>query len=328
MSHPHVLILTGDDDPHADRVGDLLTERGARVTVFNPGDFPVSARVDLTYAAGGPIRRTLRTGKRDIDLDAVTALWWRRPTRPAPHPEILDPAVAAHVARECESLVTDLWESLPCPHLPARESVFRRAGHKASQLAHAAELGFPIPETVITTDAESFLDFHDRHDGLVITKPLYVPWIEDVAGEVTLNRFCEPVSARDLAHAQGLRFCPVIVQERVPKRVELRVTIVGRRIFAAEIHSQVSNRSSLDWRRYDTKVTPYRPHHLSGEVAARCLALMDRLGLRYGAIDLILTPDGRHVFLEINPNAQWLWVQNLTGLPISEAIRDFLLEGA
>ncbi|OPG09439.1 MvdC/MvdD family ATP grasp protein [Microbispora sp. GKU 823] len=327
MSSPHVLVLTGEDDPHADRVRALLAGRGARVTVFNPEDFPVSVRADLAYEAGGLVRRHLLGAGETIDLDALTALWWRRPRRPAPHPEITDPVVAAYTAEECHSLTTGLWESLACRQLPGRESVFRRAGHKPAQLAVAAELGFLVPETVITTEPETFLDFYERHDGRVITKPLHIPWVSGVAGHLTLNRLCEPVSSRDVAYADGLRFCPVIVQERIPKRVELRITIVGRRIFAAEIHSQVANRSALDWRRYDTQVTPYREHRLPDEVAARCLALMDRLDLAYGAIDVILTPDGRHVFLEINPNAQWLWIENMTGQPISQAICDYLYEG-
>lgn len=328
LPSPHVLVLTGEDDPHADRVGALLAERGARVTVFDPGGFPVSWRVEVGYAADGRMTRLLRGGAEEIALDTVTALWWRRPSPPAPHPELTDPAVAAHAARECQSLLSDLWEHLPCPQLPARESVWRRSGQKASQLALAAELGFAVPDTLITTDPESFFEFHERHDGRVITKTFHIPFIEGVGDGLTVTRLSEPVSPRDLAYADGLRFCPMIVQERVDKRLELRVTVVGRRIFAAEIHSQVSNRSAVDWRRYDTRVTPHRPHRLPDDVAARCLTLMERLGLTYGAIDLILTPEGRHVFLEVNPNAQWLWVEHLTGLPISEAICEHLLRGA
>jgi glutathione synthase/RimK-type ligase-like ATP-grasp enzyme len=56
----------------------------------------------------------------------------------------------------------------------------------------------------------------------------------------------------------------------------------------------------------------------------RCIALIERLGLNNGAIDLILTPDGRHVFLEVNPTGQWQWIDHLTGLPIANAVCDFL----
>ncbi len=133
---------------------------------------------------------------------------------------------------------------------------------------------------------------------------------------------------RQRPRTSALRSCPVIVQEQIPWRVELRVTVVGDQIFACEIHSQISNHARLDWRRYDTGATPHLVHELPGEIADRCVALTHRLGLRYGAVDLILTPDGRYVFLEINPNGQWLWIENLTGLPISQAVCDLLLEGA
>jgi hypothetical protein len=42
----------------------------------------------------------------------------------------------------------------------------------------------------------------------------------------------------------------------------------------------------------------------------------------------VLTPDGRYVVLEINPNGQYLWIEKATGLPISDAICDFLMAPA
>ncbi|MEV0970775.1 MvdC/MvdD family ATP grasp protein [Microtetraspora glauca] len=328
MSPPHVLVLTRDQDPHADHVRDLLAGRGARTTVFDNRDYLTRAHVELAYTARGLARRLLHTEDGTLDLDSLTAVWWRRPRPPEAHPAITDPSVAAYTAKESVDLLTDLWEHLPCRMVPARESVYRRAAHKPSQLMLAAELGFEIPETLIATQADALWDFHNRHDGHIITKPMGMPWVENLAGGHTVIRKCEFVSARDLAYAEALRFCPVIAQQYVPKRLELRVTVVGRRVFAAEIHSQESNRSRVDWRRYNLEVTPYGVHRLPDEVADRCLAMTDRLGLVFGAFDLVLTPDGRYVFLEINPNGQWLWVEELTGLPISEALCDLLLEGA
>jgi glutathione synthase/RimK-type ligase-like ATP-grasp enzyme len=46
--------------------------------------------------------------------------------------------------------------------------------------------------------------------------------------------------------------------------------------------------------------------------------------LRFGAIDMIVTPEGRYVFLEINPNGQWRWIEDASGLPISDALCDAL----
>ena len=51
---------------------------------------------------------------------------------------------------------------------------------------------------------------------------------------------------------------------------------------------------------------------------------MDRLELNFAAIDLIETPDGEHVFLEVNPNGQWLWLDDMLKLGISQAVADWL----
>jgi biotin carboxylase len=47
--------------------------------------------------------------------------------------------------------------------------------------------------------------------------------------------------------------------------------------------------------------------------------------LHYGAADFILTPDGRHVFLEINPAGEFFWLEKYTGLPLSGAIASLLV---
>ena len=69
------------------------------------------------------------------------------------------------------------------------------------------------------------------------------------------------------------------------------------------------------------------PIELPGELQRSLLELMSRLSLTYGAIDLVLTPDGRYVFLEINPNGQWLWIDEMLSLGISHSIAEWLSEG-
>ncbi|GAA5764612.1 hypothetical protein [Streptosporangium roseum] len=70
----------------------------------------------------------------------------------------------------------------------------------------------------------------------------------------------------------------------------------------------------------------------SGEVTkvlrvAPCRWLLHRRGgLSFGAFDFGLTGDGIPVFLECNPNGQWGWLEDATGLPIAAAIAALLLE--
>jgi hypothetical protein len=114
----------------------------------------------------------------------------------------------------------------------------------------------------------------------------------------------------------------------VPKRFELRISVVGEQVFAAEIQSQDSNHTRHDWRRYDSFRTVYRQHTLPDDLHQRCVRLIKLMGLRFGAIDMVFTPDGRYVFLELNPNGQYLWLEEAANLPISDAIVDELPNGA
>ncbi|MEV8630688.1 MvdC/MvdD family ATP grasp protein [Streptosporangium sp. NPDC051023] len=317
-----ILVLTSEGDDHAEQVVDLLTTAGADVVVFDPARYPTRATLEIGHSGDGSTRRVLDTGERRVALDELTSLWYRRPLNPVAHSRV---TARDYVEEECRVMAESLWDSLDCLTLPASKAVLDRAGRKPYQLEQARLLGFDLPATLITTDPESFLDFYDRHEGRVITKPVHGNRLK--ADGEWLGRFAAPVSPMDVAHADALRFCPVIVQAYVPKRVEVRVTVVGREVFAAEIHSQVSNHTRYDWRHYDPGATPIRAHELPAEISARCVALVERLGLAYGAIDLILTPEGHHVFLEINPNGQFHWIEAATGLPIGVAIRDLLMSG-
>lgn len=322
-----ILILTQPFDPHADHVAQMLGERGAEFLRFNPADFPAQASLSAGYSSEGQMRSSLRIGANEIDLTQIQSVWTRRPQAPVPHAEIQDAALREFIASDCRTFVQDLWNALPCPWLPGHPAAIHRAQFKVSQLRLAAELGLELPATLITNNREQFLDFYNQHNGNIISKVVGAGFDRFMADAASVSRYTEVVSKRDVAYAASLQYCPMILQAYVPKRLELRVTIVGREVFAAEIHSQHTHHTRYDWRRYDMGQTPMFPHALPPEVQARCVRLLQRLELSYGAIDLILTPDGRYVFLEINPSGQYLWIEKETGLPISAAICDFLMAG-
>ena len=115
-------------------------------------------------------------------------------------------------------------------------------------------------------------------------------------------------------------------QELLQKSLEIRVTVVGRRVMSASIDSQVSARAAHDWRRDGLRMLQdWRPYQLPQEIEEKILRLMDYFCLNYGAIDIILTPDDQHVFLELNPGGEFFWLERTPGLPISDAIADVLL---
>jgi hypothetical protein len=320
-----ILILTTSFDPHADYVAKRLQARGTEFIRFDPVEFPSGAELSVRYSPLGQTDCLLRLGTRSVDLAALRAVWYRRPQVPAPHEEITDRPTQVFVARECETFVQDVWNSLDCLWIPAPRGVLVWAQFKSSQLRVASAVGFELPPTLITNSPEDFLEFYRKHNGNIVSKLAGFSFIEAIGP--SFGRYTEVVSKRDVAYASALRFCPVIFQAYVPKLLELRITVVGKQVFAAEIHSQGSNHTRHDWRNYDYYQTRYLPHELPQDVATCCLRLVEELGLCYGAIDMVITPDRRYVFLEINPNGQYLWIEEATGLPISDAICDLLMFG-
>lgn len=117
---------------------------------------------------------------------------------------------------------------------------------------------------------------------------------------------------------------PMIVQREIRKHCDLRVIVVGERVFAAEIHSQEFIETKLDWRRGVGVGLRHVKHALPALIEKYCIDVTYRLGLRFSAIDLVLDVENEYWFLEANPNGQWAWLESEVGLPIAKAIVDEL----
>lgn len=99
---------------------------------------------------------------------------------------------------------------------------------------------------------------------------------------------------------------------------------IGNRVLSCRIDSQASERTKIDWRHYDLDRVEHLEVELPRSVSNSILRFMQRVNLRYGAIDLIETTGGEFVFLEVNPSGQWGWIADLAGLPIADAVADML----
>ncbi|MGW6194820.1 ATP-grasp ribosomal peptide maturase [Kribbella sp. NPDC055110] len=307
-----VLVLTGRDDLTADAVIDELTRRDASVVRYDTSDFPQSSRIAATLGAQGWEGHL--TADRSVDLAVVSAVWWRRPAEfsvPTAWPD----EARAFAVSEARVGVLGVLGSLPVRWInhPAKDSA---ANYKPVQLAVAARAGLDVPRTVITSDPDHARDFigpgetiYKGLSGGVLTaerRHRYLPTTVLRADEID-------ASVTGTAH---------LFQERVPKRCEVRLTVIGQRMFPVAIHAE-SAAARLDWRTDYPSLT-YGPIELPVQVEKGVRLLMDELGLYFGALDFAVTPDGRWVFFEVNPNGQWHWLAVKAGVPMIEAIADAL----
>jgi hypothetical protein len=320
-------VLSDPNDPVAGHICGELRLRGARLVVLNP---PAEASARGLRVAVRPDDAWLRLADgTPIDPASISTVWLWRPGESASDKARAlqrhgDPDVASYVALEWARLLGDVLHASERRWVPGPPDIVRRAESKLRQLQLASWLGFAIPETLITNDADAAIDFINRFAGAVIVKP---PSVELARKTLPrgMARYTTALKPCDVAAIESIGHAPVMLQRRIGKRVELRVTVVGSRVFAAEIHSQATPHTAVDWRRYDEDHTPVLVHRLPDAVERRCVALTHALRLSYGAIDLILTPEGEYMFIEINPNGQFGWIEGHTGLPIAAALCDELL---
>jgi MvdD family ATP-grasp ribosomal peptide maturase len=318
-----VLIIThSDDNESVALVAESIRKRGGNSFRFDTDRFPTEVRLVAQYGET-PERLSLTDGDATLDLRDVSAIWHRRLNVAGGLPVEMDAQLRQASRGEARATVMGMLASLDAFRMDA-EPLIRRAENKQLQIRIARESGLDTPRTLITNDPEAVRAFARTCERGMVTKMLSSFAIYE--GDAEKVVFTNPVTAKDLDALDGLRLCPMTFQEQVSKRLELRVTIVGRRVLAAAIDSQASERAAHDWRRDGVRlVDAWQPYTLPPEVEEKLLRLMDYFNLNYGAADFIVTPEGRHVFLEVNPAGEFFWLEHRPGLPISEAIADVLL---
>jgi len=319
-----VLIIThSNDNESIARVIDSIARKGGHTIRFDTDRYPTDVRLTAYYDMSRDERLTLTNEEGKFDLREVTAVWHRRINFGQQLPATLDKQLRHASLREVSAAAHGMLASLKTFRMDHLHHI-RHAENKQLQLQVARELRLDIPRTLTTNDPSAVRGFAESCEKGIVTKMLSSFAIYDEGKELVV--FTNPVKPEDLSDLSGLSLCPATFQEQLPKSLEIRVTVVGQRVMSAAVDSQVSTRATHDWRRDGLRMLQdWQPYQLPIEVEEKLLRLMDYFSLNYGAIDIILTPDGKHVFLELNPCGEFFWLERSPGLPISDAIADLLL---
>ncbi|GCE09485.1 hypothetical protein [Dictyobacter aurantiacus] len=322
----HVLILTQPSDGHATMMLEELQYRGVHVTCCNVADFPGSITASCTLDQQGQLDGTFGYQGQTITLDTLTGIWWRRPTFYKAAPGYTS-GEQNFIELETQRGFLGLLESAEVQDAHtlwvSRYHAIRRADLKPLQLTAAQQLGLRIPRTLITNDPQRVKSFYDICQGRIILKSVARGVIEgnDKSYLYTNEVGPEYIDEHTL---ERVRVTAHLFQEAVGKAFELRVVIIGQQIFAAEIHSQHTAHGRIDFRRDYPNLT-YKAHQLPDDLAQKLFDLVRFFGLQYSSMDLIVTPAGEYVWLELNPNGQFYWLQKeVPQLHLKEAMANLL----
>ncbi len=312
-----IVVISHPDDVHAGHVLGLLERDGSEAMLLNIAELPERATMTIDYGRGETPRLSYGNNGHSIDLSNAKSVWWRRPQSPD-LAAVGNDDVYAFAQNEWQEALNGMWQLVDAPWMnpPARDEV---ASRKALQLRVANEVGLRTPRTMMTSDPDAARRFiQDEGLGKTIFKTFSCT--HKIWRETRLVR------AEELEILDRVRYAPVIFQEYIEAEADLRVTVVGDRMFPAAIHSpgtdyEVDFRMSLGQARTEACELP-------PAIEQAVFALMKRLGLIYGAIDIRRTPAGEHVFLEVNTAGEFLFVEERTGQPIGRAVADWLARPA
>lgn len=314
-----ILIISSlEHDDHALPVMKAIERSGGEWVLLDLSDYPADLRLSIEWSGteAAPRYQLKRDGpKGDLAIGDCHVAWWRRPQPLRLDASLTAPEHREFAFQEAVQAISGLWLLLDVfwVNHPLKDDAAQR---KPYQLRIAREMGLETPATLITSDPAAARAFVERHGP---ERTIYKSFLasRDAWRETRLLRQDE------VPLLDSVTFAPVIFQELVPADLDLRITVMGDDVFASAVDTRntdylVDYRMTMD----QGQVTPF---DLPEDVAGKLRAYLDRLGLVYGAIDMRVTPDGRYVFLEVNPSGQWRFMEQRTGVPMTDAFARMLI---
>lgn len=309
-----ILIIADPADPHALAVQSHLTDMGCKVAIWQTRHLLQEQKLVYTFGERSTADLLLNQGNpSSLDLHSVDAVWMRRFGQVKAGPA-LESWIESVVERESTRAVKSLLRNLSCFKVndPEKQD---ECLYKLTQLKAAKESGFEIPKSVVTNSPDAVRDFIDNQRGNVIYKLID----EGTTALLPFHRnpsaiFTTEVEASDLAEIDSVANSLHLFQEKIDKLYDVRLTVIGGNIFGVKIASR-AGRGSVDFR-LDYSV-PIENFVVPPEVEAATQKLMNRLGLVFGCVDLAVDNAGLVYFFEINPQGQFLWIEDAVRHPLS-----------
>ena len=313
-----ILILTSFADKSVDSVAEYLEKMEKKFFRFDTETFPKEAELKLTLKKGGLAGYIkIKTGEL-IEIEKIKSCWYRGVMLPQKQDDIKD-KYFRFIKEETKAALWSFYTNLNVFWMnhPLFGSRLLEA-NKLFQMSTASKIGLKVSDTIITNNPEELLFFCRKHNGEIAVKMISGHVFSVAGSNKTFYIYTQKIKEKELIkRTENIKLTPILAQEYINKKIELRVTIVNKKVFACAIYSQNSERTRNDWRRYDFENVKHEKYNIPKEIEEKLLILMDIWKISFGAIDLILTQDDEYVFLEINPHGQWGWIEDLTDMPIS-----------
>ncbi len=314
-----ILLLANETEPNMPTIIRLLDHFGEDWIRINGESLPVNGSFEIELPSNGTPQIYYENSIDKLSLKDIKSVWNRR--RGAfKFSEKLDKKFIDFVESETLNVYQGLNQLLPDAKWMNPYWSDRHADNPLVQLSEAANCGLSIPHTIITQSKDKAKAFWELKKGQVITKSIS----NQALSSFNIDGFLPTVSVEDLECISKVKESPTLLQEKVKKKTELRVVVVGTKIFAAAIDPTFVKSLPVDVREKDMTSYPYTNYALPSYLEKSILKFTSKLGLSYCSMDIIKSIENEYFFIDLNPGGQWAWIENLTGANISLSIANWL----
>ena len=317
-----ILIFTNKEDGHPTHVIQYLNTW--RVPVFRINSECLLTDYHFSWWANQhDCDFYIRNIKNGLEVlgHQITAIWERRPEIPSELPFVSEiEEINKHNIEEAHGFLSFIRYYLKDVYSIGSIVEDRPSSSKMLQLSIAHQLGMRIPNTCFSNEKEPIAHLAEQHKWLSL-KPISNSSVF-LNGEEEYVFYSQKAMSKDLLQQPEEAFTQTVsfVQNYVEKAYELRITVINQVVIACKIDSQIQDddKGKIDWRQgYDYNLK-HEIVELPENIRQFCLAFLQRMKLNFGCFDFIVTPEGEYVFLECNPNGQWLWIEMETGYDITK----------
>ena len=245
-----------------------------------------------------------------VNLNEINSIYYRKPV--LPNLDVYNPAYHNMIAKDIISLINGIVDSFDRIVL-TKPFILRKVENKIYQTKLANECGLIMPNSLVTNEfvmANRFIS-----NNKTIIKPISTGKIVD-KGKIRL--FNTSIISKNVS---DINLTPIYLQEYIDKLFEVRVTIINQHIYPVKIIPY----NEVDWR-IEQEKNIYELIDIPNQVKYKCINLMNKMNINFGAFDFIVNKRGEYIFLEVNPNGQWLWLEEELNINISNKIVSYLLE--
>ena len=318
-----LLIVTNKSDLASDYLILRLKERGIPFARFNTEEYPELISIDIRFRYNlYEYLIQFKDGSK-ITQENLSSVYFRQPIAPK-FVGIKDPVTRGFVEDEFTEVLRSLWRLIPESIWLNHPRKLWLASNKVEQLIEATTIGFLVPETLISSSKDSLKTLVAEKGYSVVAKAVRHGFVRD--HDRVLLAGTQRLPENFLQKFDCYTNVPMTYQEEIKEGVDIRVVVVGNDVFSTKI---ISNRESfVDWRIADIEGYDliHEPIELPPDVRANCVAIVQHFGLQYSSIDLMQDAQGNYYFLELNPNGQWAWIEQLTEHRIRDSIINHLIK--